>query len=425
MMDSVIPMELWNEYGITSYNLALSDSRIPTNYWVLKNALRYTTPKVVVLETAYLVDDKTTFISSHSFFDSLPIDSFKLEAARDLFDDDFHSILDVMVPAIRYHNRWNKLSKEDFVHSNDYLFGYGPFYQVQVKSLPEQIIENPTPVESVATDYIYKIIELCRENDIELMFTSFPFLALPSSQNDLSYCGVIAKENNLNYLSPDIILNSIDPLTDFFDHYEDTSHANYSGAFKNTRILGDYLQKHYDLPDHRDDNNYSNWNQYYESFYAYKKNAFPVSSDLPSYLTKCYDKDFLYLIEINNPIITKSEFYVNLLNNIGSDVSLMNSDMPSFYLIKNHETVGFQTDYLKHEDYSLDSEIGYITFVCKEDENLYQILLDNQVIYSASYSDTYQADIRVTVIEKANHQFVDSVFWNIEGDVSVGNGKRK
>ena len=54
MLNSIIPMELWDHFGLTSYNMAIRNGRIPTDYWILKNALHYSKPKVVVIDIAYL-----------------------------------------------------------------------------------------------------------------------------------------------------------------------------------------------------------------------------------------------------------------------------------------------------------------------------------------------------------------------------------
>lgn len=43
-------MELWNDYGITSYNLAANGITLPVTYWTLVNALDYHTPKLVVID---------------------------------------------------------------------------------------------------------------------------------------------------------------------------------------------------------------------------------------------------------------------------------------------------------------------------------------------------------------------------------------
>ena len=50
VINGVLPMELWNDYGIVSYNLGGHANTIPTSYWVLRNALEHTTPKCVVLD---------------------------------------------------------------------------------------------------------------------------------------------------------------------------------------------------------------------------------------------------------------------------------------------------------------------------------------------------------------------------------------
>ena len=49
MQHMVIPLQLWNEYGITSYNFGNTSERLPVTYWTIKNALEYTNPKVVCI----------------------------------------------------------------------------------------------------------------------------------------------------------------------------------------------------------------------------------------------------------------------------------------------------------------------------------------------------------------------------------------
>lgn len=44
------PMELWNDYGISSFNLAANGSTIPVSYWTLVNALDYQEIKLVVMD---------------------------------------------------------------------------------------------------------------------------------------------------------------------------------------------------------------------------------------------------------------------------------------------------------------------------------------------------------------------------------------
>lgn len=48
ILTAMSPMDLWNEYGITSYNFANSNERLATTFWVMKNAFNYNKPKMVV-----------------------------------------------------------------------------------------------------------------------------------------------------------------------------------------------------------------------------------------------------------------------------------------------------------------------------------------------------------------------------------------
>ena len=50
MLDGVYPMELWEEYGLTSYNMAQHSEGMRTSYWQMKNAFAHNTPKVVVVD---------------------------------------------------------------------------------------------------------------------------------------------------------------------------------------------------------------------------------------------------------------------------------------------------------------------------------------------------------------------------------------
>ena len=43
-------------------------------------------------------------------------------------------------------------------------------------------------------------------------------------------------------------------------------HLNYTGALKVTNYLGNYLKEHNELPDHRQDEKYSPWNEAYNNF---------------------------------------------------------------------------------------------------------------------------------------------------------------
>ena len=84
LLNSVFPMELWKDYGIVSYNFGGHGNQLATTYWVMENALDYTTPKLMVIDCFYLEYEMKTsmnFAQVHLSFDAFPLSRTKIRAA--------------------------------------------------------------------------------------------------------------------------------------------------------------------------------------------------------------------------------------------------------------------------------------------------------------------------------------------------------
>lgn len=57
---AVQPMKLWEDYGITAYDISTPSSTIPMTYWTLMCALEKGTPEVVFIDTYHIDLDKYT-----------------------------------------------------------------------------------------------------------------------------------------------------------------------------------------------------------------------------------------------------------------------------------------------------------------------------------------------------------------------------
>ena len=83
VINAVQPMELWDDYGIVSYNLGGHANRIATTYWTMENALDYTTPDLVVIDT-FSVSNKMkcydVFSYIHLSLDAFPLSPTKIKA---------------------------------------------------------------------------------------------------------------------------------------------------------------------------------------------------------------------------------------------------------------------------------------------------------------------------------------------------------
>ena len=72
--NAIFPMQLWHDYGITSYNLAQHDCGVAVNYYLLELTLKKKTPKVIVLDVlltrvgAVLLGDVVSIFVTVIFF---------------------------------------------------------------------------------------------------------------------------------------------------------------------------------------------------------------------------------------------------------------------------------------------------------------------------------------------------------------------
>ena len=116
VLNAVYPMELWNDYGIVSYNFGGHGNYLPTTYWIMKNALEYTTPKLMVIDCFFLgQNEKMRDVDQqHVSLDRIPFNKVKADGIKDVIEEK-DKRLDFYWKFSIYHNRWNELDKEDFI----------------------------------------------------------------------------------------------------------------------------------------------------------------------------------------------------------------------------------------------------------------------------------------------------------------------
>ncbi|MCR5101711.1 MAG: hypothetical protein K6B41_10175 [Butyrivibrio sp.] len=329
MNNGVIPMQLWEDYGYTSYNLANGNNSLATSYWQLKMALEYHVPEMVILDVVFCDRDEIAwgYGTSHNSFDIFPMDDVKKEAINELFDDE-DTRLGFTYPFLLYHNRWRDLSETDLINvfdirSNPEFSQNGSDYEATVKkSVKEELISQDTGLdgyESVGMTYIRKIVDLCNENGIQIFLINIPYNAEERAQQASNEVYRIAAEMNVTYLN----LQYEDDLVDYeVDFVDDGGHLNGGGAKKLTEYIGQYLQNNYSLTDYRQDEKTSElWDAKYEDY----KNAISSYMEDPEDLNAC-------LMLLSNPFYTAeidvvngkelSEVQQKLINQAASDVKI-------------------------------------------------------------------------------------------------------
>ena len=315
--NGILPLELWNDYGIASYNMSGHGNQLATTYWVLKNALDYTKPELVVVDCSYLGEDaKTSLVSmnqTHIALDSIPFSINKLKMVNDLFDngeDKAEFIADFII----YHGRWGELTKDDFDWPKLSFKGAAPGYEVAVPQAVEEVDEEQKSDPNVnGVVYLKKIIEECKENDIDVMLTYLPFPATADKQKESHLANDIAKEYDIpyiNFLKMDVVnLNT--------DCQDPDSHLNISGARKVTDYLGSYIADNYDVEDRRQDAEYASWNEEYDNYSLSMTEYLKTQTDLKNELMLLANEELSTCVYINgnSPALADSQT-LELIQNI-------------------------------------------------------------------------------------------------------------
>ncbi len=259
--ENISTIELWKEYGITSYIRGSAQQLAWQSYYLLEDTLRYETPKVVVFNVLALkYNEPQSEAYNRMTLDGMRWSSSKVDAINASMTED-EKFADYLFPLPRYHSRWSELTSDDFEHifTKDLVTHNG--YYMRVDSRAQDEFPDPMPLTdytlgSNAMHYLDKMTELCKEKGIELVLikapTEFPHWYDQWDEQIVDY----AEANELSYLNF-IPLQEEIGLDMTVDTYDAGLHLNLSGAEKLADYFGAWLTENCDLTDYREDAEYA------------------------------------------------------------------------------------------------------------------------------------------------------------------------
>ena len=270
---TINPMQLWKDYGIASYDFSSPSQTFAASYYAIREVVETQDPEVVVFDvlTAGTNDSKLPASEAHQHFftDTLRPSEIRTECINDLIEEDRE---DYFFPFLAYHSRWAELTRDDFMPKVNYAKGFYPNYTAKVyENLEPLVPENETAeMFDVTKEYFAKIVDFCKENDVQLLLTS------PANNKGADYQRLQnaleqeAKKHDIPFISFKRMASELglDPKTD----YMDSIHLNGHGAKKVTNYIGQYLIDNYDIPDRRNDPDYADWHDAYEIYEMWDMN---------------------------------------------------------------------------------------------------------------------------------------------------------
>ena len=282
IMDGVIPAELWNAYGLNSYVLCGEYNDMDRNVPMLRLALQYTKPSLVVLDVDNYWEKspaENTLNGYHEYADAFPLTPEKIKTTLALYPDK-ESRTEILFPILRYHDRWKDLSRGDFRKkgSDDYLKGYEFSADVQEVELYETVPKEEGILleDAYGVTAIESFIDECRNRGIEVLLVTIPFSANAEEQAYLQGIHRLAEKKQVAYLNLIAEEGLVSGETDF----RDEGHLNVFGAEKITEYIGAYIQKNYDVPVRNKEIDYlKEWDADYLDYQEHKENALSEMDD--------------------------------------------------------------------------------------------------------------------------------------------------
>ncbi len=373
MLVSVYPMQMYEEQGITSYNMAQHAEGLKITYWQIVNAIKYTTPKVIVVDTSlfwtgkYTYDNLTGLSYLHKSIDHMKLSTTKFDLLEDNVSEEV-DIREYIVPMFLYHDRYDQLTKEDFISTTFYNEGAEYKYGITLFTDPEW--DRGLTNDSLSEEDINleKICRLCKEKNIELVLTYMPIANESLQKTECANTNQIeiwAKENQIPFLNFATEEGLINYQTDLYDGV----HVNAMGGRKITQYLGNYLVENYEFSFEKTNETIEAWmDKIDRSNLQREDNIRNETSNLYTFIALINDDRYSYVLSVNQEkeVFTDPQI-IRLLKELGAETDFTTFDerKPSYtYIVDKRENKKYEfvnTNAIKVETSMGKVEINYDT----------------------------------------------------------------
>lgn len=266
------PMLLWEEEGITSYNLFCRGGGLNRVYATLEMALEYKIPRVVVIDIDQWYDEQDFEDGPgdfHQTFDIFPLNKTKAAAVLDITEEKSERI-ELLDSFYRYHDRYDELTKDDFIITDDIALGAHLRFDSNAFTRPEIIddidLSSISEEDLADMEKLTRIIDLCQTKGIAVMLTHFASPSVsPSKQERMQQIELLADKYGIELVD----FMRLDGLMNYNCDFRDLGHMNISGARKAGLVVAQVLKDKYGIADHRTDESEALiWNKKLNQFYA-------------------------------------------------------------------------------------------------------------------------------------------------------------
>lgn len=368
------PNVIWKNNKLKTYNLGLNEQPMWLSYFYFKEALKYQTPKVVVLEVFYLentrkfkdYDDFATENVNRINLDPMKFSLNKINAIKESVPE--NEFLDYLFNINKYHDRWKNLHKNDFIgYDKPYIYkgftsSLKTYKETRVRDYEVKEGKEGKVLHDKSVKYLGKIIQLAKENNIEIVFVKTPIAQAIFRQEFADALATIKNygdKEKIDFINYNELYNDIG--FDFLKHMSDKSgHLNKYGAEIISKHIGDYLESKYFKEKSLDhiinkawDNNLKLYKQLELTRIA--KANIKKSKTLPQYLNYAKSLDLLILTSVRDDGSGQFRNYNKSFKSIGLSSNFNKKFRWSYIGVRNLKT-GFTKEIIDSTNVSFSFE---------------------------------------------------------------------
>lgn len=271
-----VPALAFEEYGFTGYPLSMSGQLFVMYETMIKEALKYQNPDVFVIDIRS-VGKKPENASEQNIratMDILPASLDRLQIVKKVLDyhgnEERSRDLSFYIRFLLYHNRWIEgLNEEDWKVTYNAHMGFLANKSIKDPGAYSEDTFKLAELDEKTADAFNDLLDFCDTLSQDIVFVAAPHKFKEKTMERINAAFAMAADRGYDCINfnTEAMRNAVglDRKTDFYDR----NHTNLSGAIKYTRYLGEYLRLRYELPDHRGDGLYNNWEEAYQDLVNY------------------------------------------------------------------------------------------------------------------------------------------------------------
>ncbi len=299
-----MPFSAWETAGIASFAYGRSHLRASLFDSFLDEALESQSPSLVVVGLRPILDTKDTIeeLSIRSVTDTWPYSSinrwkmiWQNKDSKIVLSDNSvdkggngepESGILAMFPfwfdIMKYHDNYQRITKGSFFKINSenasrtkgYLFLTDKKPESRNETIP--LITDTEKLSEDAEKAIISIINKANSKGFDLLFVLVPYCESEEIRKKYNEAKTLIERMGEKCVDFNEYFDEIG--LDIKNDYYNTTHTNVLGAEKFTKFFVDYLNVNYDLPNHRLDDNYRQWNTDLSEWKQQEKNNIEICS---------------------------------------------------------------------------------------------------------------------------------------------------